>query len=244
MQAKPSGWHAWRPLTAAAAGIMFGMLCTSVVYGLVVQRAGMVKKTPLPVFDLGFEGVKPVDKGLPHGVDEWGGRSVQVVPADRSVQPLHGKQMLRLQPTLLGEQDDNLYSHAYQVLDLRSLPSDAIAGAVEVQVAASFCSSPSKTRARNYIRVFALNEPPGAATEGFWLKTEDAGVVSMMQRFEIEPGDTGWHSFSVKMPLPVSAQSLVIIFSATAPKLESSKIPMSYLDEVQVSLLTSPSTLP
>ena len=53
--AKPARWYSWRPATAAAAGIVFGMLCTSVLFGYVVQRA--VQRFPLAVFDPGFEGV-------------------------------------------------------------------------------------------------------------------------------------------------------------------------------------------
>ena len=33
-----SGWFSWRPLTAAAAGILFGMFCTSVVFGVWWRR--------------------------------------------------------------------------------------------------------------------------------------------------------------------------------------------------------------
>jgi len=35
-----SVWLSWRPLTAAAAGILFGMFCTSVVFGFVAPSLG------------------------------------------------------------------------------------------------------------------------------------------------------------------------------------------------------------
>jgi hypothetical protein len=43
------------------------------------------------------------------------------------------------------------------------------------------------------------------------------------------------------MPLPPTAQSLVIIFSATSPKTAAAT---SYLDDVQVSLISSENPLP
>ena len=241
---KPTYWLQWRPLWAAAAGLVIGMFCTSVVYGFVAPRLGVVKRMLLPVFDPGLEGLKRLDTGLPHGVDEWGVRSARIVSAENGVRPLQGQRMLRMEPTLLGKQDERHYSHAYQVLDLRSLPLDAVSGTVEIQVTASFCAPQSKVKARYLIRAVALNEPPGTATDGLWSKAEDAGVVSLTQRFETEAGDSDWHPFSVKMPLPHSAQSLVIMLSAISPKDETTEAPVRYLDDVHVSLLTSTTALP
>jgi hypothetical protein len=232
-----------RPLTAAAAGIAFGMICTSMVFGYMADRTA-VQMFALPVFDPGLEGLKPLDKGLPHDVDEWGVRAGRIVPAENGVQPARGERMLRLEPALLGKQDENLYAHAYQILDLRSLPREVLSDSMEALVSASFRAARSATKARNYIRVYALNEPPGTAADGFWSKDDDAGVVALTRRFEIESGDGDWHSFSVKMPLPPDAQTLVVIFSATSPRDETIPPPISYLDEVQVTLLTSPAPQP
>ncbi|MDP1588162.1 MAG: hypothetical protein Q8M07_10480, partial [Prosthecobacter sp.] len=65
--------------------------------------------------------------------------------------------------------------------------------------------------------------------------------VAMAQRFETKTVKSGWHPFSVEMPLPASAQSLIIIFSANCPKQDAA---VSYLDDVQVSLLSSENSLP
>ncbi len=237
--ARPARWYSWRPATAAVAGIVFGMLCASVVFGYVVQRT--VQRVPLPVFDAGFEGVKPLDKGLPHGPDEWGARAAEVVSEEKGVQPLEGHQMLRLQPELLGKLDEKLYAHAYQVIDLRSLPTGAASASRTVQVTASFCKTADGLTTRNYIRTFALNESPNSVTEKFWSKEENEDIVAMAQRFETKTVSSGWHPFSLEMPLPPSAQSLIIIFSANCPRQHAAA---SYLDDVQVSLISSEETLP
>ena len=233
-------WFSWRPLTAAAAGIVFGMFCSSVVLGYAAQRTA-VKKTLLPVFDPSFEGLKPLDKGLPHNAEQWGVRSARTVSAENGVRPLQGQRMLRMEPILLGEQDENQNSHAYQILDLRSLPFDAVSGTREAQVTASFCAPESTAKARYLIRAVALNEPPATAAENFWSKAEDEEVVSLTQRFETEAGDSDWHTFSVKVPLPHSAQSLVFIVIVTSPKDTTTQAAVRYLDDVQVTLLNAPS---
>jgi len=85
------------------------------------------------------------------------------VPAENGVRPLQGQQMLRMEPILVGEQDEKHYSYAYQVLDLRSLPFDTESGAMEAQVTASFCALESEAKALYLIRVVALNEPPATS---------------------------------------------------------------------------------
>jgi hypothetical protein len=239
---KPTHWLSWRPLTAAAAGIVFGMFCTTLVHGLVAQRTATVRATPVSVFDPSLEGIKPLDKGLPHDVDQWGERSSALVNAEEGVQPLSGKSMLRMQPALLGEQDQNRYAHAYQVIDLRSMTADTDSGAREVEIAASFCSRSTGLKSRHYMRVYAVNEPPNVATKDFWKRAEHEGIISMAQRFEVEPVADQWRPFSARMPLPLGTQTLIIVFSASAPGNDNSITATSYLDDVRVTLLTTSTT--
>jgi hypothetical protein len=238
MTTRSKEWLSWRTLAAVVTGLVFGICFTSLGFAYVSGRAA-VQKHPLPVFDFGFEGIKPLDIGLPHNADEWGVRSARIVDSENGVAPLQGKQMLRMEPVLLDEQDSNRYAHAGQILDLRALPHDAINGNMEVEVAAFFCVPKSETKTRCVIRVVALNEPPATATKDFWSKSEDAGVVAMTQRFEIAVEDSVWHRFAMKVPLPQGVQSLVILLSTSSPNDENMRAPVSYLDDVRVSLLTS-----
>ena len=236
-------WLLGHPFTTAAAGLLFGMFCTSMVFGYVMQREA-VRKMPLAVYDQGLESDAQLDKGMPHGPGQWGVQSARIVSAENGVQPLQGQSMLRMDQVLMNQDDENLSAKAYQVLDLRPLPVAATAGAMEAQVTASFCAPKSEVKARYIIRAVALNEPPATATENFWSKAEDAGVVSLTQRFQTEAGDSDWHTFSVKMPLPHGAQSLIIILAATSPKDRTKHAAVRYLDDVQVSILTTPSLQP
>lgn len=236
---RSTSWYAWRPLTAAAAGIVFGMLCTSMVFGFVNQRAEM-KRMPLSVFDAGLEDQKQILKdGLPDRSGQWGMDDARVVAAEEHVRPLQGESMMRLEPIPREESVKNHTSRAYQVLDLRSQPLAMMRGEIEADVSASFCASNSDSASRYLIRVIALDEAPETATKGFWSKVESDGVVSESQRFDTLPGESGWHTFSMKLRLPPGSKTLVLIFGAVPPEPPSQPAFVHYLDDVQVSLLTS-----
>jgi hypothetical protein len=238
-----TNWFAWRPLTAAAAGIVFGMLCTSVVFGFVNQRAA-VKKVPLLAFDAGLEDVTQTLKdGLPDRVGQWGMDEASIVAAEENVLPLQGARMLRLEPIAPQKPVKNHTSRAYQMIDLRSQPVAMMNGEVEAEVTASFCAANSDQSSRYLIRAIALDEAPETATKNFWSKVESDGVVSESQRFDTLPGKSGWHTFSMKLRLPPGSKTLVLIFGAVPPEDTSRPALVHYLDDVQVSLLT-PQPLP
>lgn len=241
----PLSWVQWRPLTAAAAGIAFGMFCTSVVFGFVSPRMGAVKKVPLTVFDAGLEDEKQtLHDGIPDRVGQWGMDEAKVVLAERDVKPLHGRHMMRLEPIPREQNVKNHTSRAYQVLDLRALPTQAMNGDSEVEVTASFCATNSDVSSRYLTRAVALDETPEQATKNFWSKVESDGVVSVSQRFDTKPGDPGWHSFSMKLRLPPGSKTLVLIFGAVPPEDAAQPASVHYLDDVQVSLLSSETPLP
>jgi hypothetical protein len=240
-----SVWLSWRPLTAAAAGIVFGMLCTSVVFGFVTQRTTLVEKVPLAVFDPGFENLAPpLYDGLPNRVGQWGVDSAKLVPAENGVQPLEGQHMLRLEPIPHEKQVKNHTSRVYQLLDLRAQPLESLVGDFEVQVTASFFATRQDFNSRYLIRVIALDEPPETATKEFWSKTERDDVVSVSQRYDRMPGDGGWQTCSLRIPLPRVAKTLVFILGALPAEDASLQSSAHYLDVVHVSLLASESKLP
>ncbi len=236
-------WFTWRPLISAAAGIVLGMFCTSLVFGFAAQRR-VEKKTPLVVYSPGLETAETfVDKGLPRVAGQWGADSAIVVMTENGVKPPEGRQMLRLEPIPLEKKVRNRMSRVYQVLDLRSQPM-SVADDAEVQVTASFFTANSDALSRYLIRAFALNETPEQATKGFWPKTEEDGVVSVKQTFETSPGERGWHTFSVKMPLPRGAKTLVFVLGAGPVDDAAAQASAHYLDDVRVSVLTSEAPQP
>ena len=232
---KSPRWYSWRPLTAAAAGIVFGMLCTSVVFGYVSQQLA-VQMTALQVFDAGLENGAPLDQGVPPHPGRWGADSARVVMAENGVRPVEGQRMLRLDPIPREKDVKNHASRVYQVIDLHQAAPLAVN--TEVQVVGSFCASKGEMTSRFMIRAVAFDEAPEQAMKDFWPKAQSDEAVSMSQRFETPAGDQDWHAFSLKMPLPPGSQTLVIVLASSAPEEESLQATVSYLDDVQVSLIT------
>jgi hypothetical protein len=240
---QPTRWLSWRPVASAAAGIVFGMLCTSVVFGYVTQRSA-VRKMPLSVFDAGLEDAKQIlNDGLPSQAGQWGIDNAKVVPAEGEITPLAGQHMLRLEPIPPEKNTKNRTSRIYQVIDLRSLPAPAMTNDTEVEVSASFCATNSDASSRYLIRAIALDEAPAHATKNFWSKVESDGVVSESQRFDSVPGSAGWQTFSLTLRLPPGSKTLVLVLGAVPPEDPAQPASVHYLDEVQVSLLSSETPL-
>jgi hypothetical protein len=228
----PSVWRQWRLLTAAAAGLLIGLFSASMVFGFVVQR-GVEKRTPLAVFEPGFENPQmPLANGFPAGPARWSGDVARVVAAENGVSPKEGKFMLRLEPMSKGA------PRVYQVLDLQSVPSGAGGDLREIEISASFATSVAESSVRHMIRVFAVTEAP-ENLDSAWFDRRDESIASTTRGLDVMPGTKGWQTFSVRIQVPRAARSLVLFFGARTPDKAARKSP-HYLDDVRVSLITPP----
>ena len=230
-----SVWLSWRPLTAAAAGIVFGMFCTSVVFGIVVQR-GLEKKTPLALVQPSFEDAQmPLAKGFPDASAHWGGDEAKVVTAEHGVSAKDGNFMLRLEASPRGSP-----RLVYQVIDLTLLPSSG--GEMrEIEISASFAAADAESAMRYIIRAFAVSEAR-ENLDAAWVDHRDEAIASATRGLDVMPGSKGWQSMSLKIQVPRAARSLVLFFGVRTP---DKSLPQSaqYIDDVQVSLI-EPQPLP
>ena len=225
-------WLQWRPLTAMAAGLLIGLFSASVVFGFVVQR-GVEKRTPLAVFEPGFENAQmPLANGFPTGTGRWSGDAAHVVAAENGVQVKEGKFMLRLEPMSKG------VPRIYQVLDLQSLPSGAGGESREIEVSASFAAADANASVRYVIRAFGVTEAPENLDAALFDRREEA-IASVTRGMDVMPGTKGWQTFSVKIQVPRAARSLVLFFGVRTPD-KAARTSPHYLDDVRVSLITPP----
>lgn len=226
----PARWLTWRPLTAAAAGLVFGMLCTSVVFGFVVQR-GFENKTPLAVVDPGFENPQtPLARGFPDATANWGGDEARVVKTENGVQAKQGRFMLRLEPSAKGSP-----RILYQVLDLTTLASSASGEMREIEITASFAAAQAGAEVRYMIRAFAVAEAR-ENLDAAWFDRRDEAIASASRGLDVMGDDNRWQTLSLKIQVPRVARSLVLFFGVRTPDKGSPKA-AHYLDDVQVSLL-------
>jgi anti-sigma factor RsiW len=243
-------WLSWRPLTAAAAGIVFGMFCTSVVYGFVARQQA-VRELPLPVFEAGFENPQMViGEGEPRAVREWSGERASVVTAENGVTPVEGVRMSLIGQIVPGQPEKMPLARLYQMIDLRTVPVGTWDDEAEIKVEAAFCASDEGRQARFRIRAFALSETPEDVVKGFWsrvhssLLQDDDLTVSSAQWFPVKAGEKGWHRFSLKLPLPRGMSTLVILFGAGHAVNSAERANSYYLDDVRVTLLSRQKQLP
>ncbi|WP_397384587.1 hypothetical protein [Prosthecobacter sp.] len=238
-ESKPAmRWYSWRPLTAAAAGIVFGMFCTSVVFGFVGQQHG-VKKTPLAVAQPSFEDAQmPLGKGFPPAPSLWTGDVAKVVPAENGVTPKEGQHMLRLETTAYGK--PVLFPRLYQIIALPPSGSERS----EIEVSASFASADPDSSPHYTVRAYAVNEAPERLGPDWfarhWFIQRDESIASAETGFESPPGSTDWQSIGLRMQVPGKARCLVVFFGVKNQAKSRAKKP-HYLDAVQVSFVESPS---
>jgi hypothetical protein len=231
-------WLSWRPLTAAAAGIVFGMFCTSVVFGFVGQQHG-VKKTPLAVVQPSFEDAQmPLAKGFPPAPSLWTGDVAKVVPAENGVTPKDGHHMLRMETTVYGK--PVLFPRLYQII---ALPPSGSA-LREIEVSASFTSADPDSSPHYTVRAYAVNEAPERLGPDWfarhWFIQRDESIASAETGFENPPDNTKWQSIGLRMQVPGKARCLVVFFGVKNQPKSQAKKP-HYLDAVKVSFVESPS---
>ncbi len=223
-------WFSWRPLTAAAAGIVLGMFCTSVVFGFVAQR-GVEKKTPLALAQPSFEDAQmPFANGFPDASAHWGGDAAQVVTSENGVSAKEGKFMLRLEASPRGSP-----RFVYQVLDLTSIPASASADTREIEISASFAAADAESAMRCMLRAFAVSEAR-EHLDPTWIEHRDEAMASATRGLDVMPGSKGWQTMSLKIQVPRTVRSLVLFFGVRTPDKNLPKT-AHYLDDVQVSLI-------
>jgi hypothetical protein len=233
-----SVWLSWRPLTAAAAGIVLGMFCTSVVFGFVGQRQ-VEKKTPLAVVQPSFEDAQmPLAKGFPPAPSLWTGDVAKVVPAENGVTPKEGHHMLRMETTVYGK--PVLFPRLYQIIALPPSGSELR----EIEVSASFASADPGSSPHYTVRAYAVNEAPERLGPDWfarhWFVQQDEAIASAETGFENPPGSAGWQSIGLRMQVPGKARCLVVFFGVKNQAKSQARKP-HYLDAVQVSFVESPS---
>ena len=227
-----SPWLQLRSLTAAAAGLVIGLFGASVVYGIAIHR-GLEKRTPLAVYEPGFENAQlPLVRGVPRGTGEWGGDAAKVVAGENGVPPKEGRFMLRAELPARGAW------RVYQVLDLQSLPPGGDRESREIEISASLTTADAAAAVRLFVRVFAVTEAPDELDDA-WLDRREEAVASAMRGLDVLPGAQGWQTLGVSMQVPRTARSLVLFLGARIPD-KSARTSSIYLDDVGVSLVTPP----
>jgi hypothetical protein len=235
-----SRWIAWRSLTAAAAGLVIGLLSASVVFGYVVPFT-----RSLNLLEESFEEAAVVAAKIALEPGVWRGDHAVVVGAEQTVKPLIGGKMLRfLRPDFQGKTRPagGHIADVYRLIDLRDFRQDFSNGEVVVQASASVNAIPFSEQEKFgcAISLFALDAeslPVSPSYLGTALESE-ANAMTRSNRTKLDRDPSSWQRLTTEMRLPANTEFLVVRLhiNQNFESDGSSIFTGSYADDVRVTL--------
>ncbi len=235
-------WLSWRPLTATAAGIVFGMICTSVVFAYVGPSLGKV----LTLLQEGFEsGPAPLVTGVPIEVGKWSGDFTEVVGEQQGVKPANGNKMVRfLRADFEGKlkAEDSYFSELYRLVDVRGYRREFGDGGAVSQLSAVFnaMAFPEGESFDCSVLLYALDAGTALA---LW-KDESANIaresLAMVcsNRTRLDRDPKTWQPVSAEVRLPPQTDFLLIQIAVNHSPKSQRRVTFDghYLDDVRLTL--------
>jgi hypothetical protein len=237
-----SVWLSWRPLTAAAAGILFGMFFTSVVFGYVVPPTMERVRT---VFSESFEsGVTKTVPGLPHETSLWMGDEAEVVASASGSKAHGGAKMLRfVSATYPGENSPrSQWGDVYRLVDVRGMAGE---GRTMARLSASFAQSSAVAEERFVCRAEALALDKDlsalpAPLDLAWLQQNNSATGS---RRAVLMGTGQWQDVSVEVPITRETRYVMLHLAMVQeqPIIESGSVqfPAHLMDDVKLDIISA-----
>ena len=201
-------WFAWRPLTAAAAGLVIGLFSASMVFGF---GARSVEKV-ISLLQESFEsGPAPLVKGIPQDVNLWSGDYSEIVEKYEGVKPKDGTKMVRmLRSDFEGKASSmpNRQGDLSRIIDVRSFMRDANGGEFVMTLSALFNAVPfpDSQRYDGVVALYALGEL-GSTEESLM---EDALAISNGSCNSMDRDPATWQSASTRLLLPTGTEFVML----------------------------------
>lgn len=238
-----NAFFSWRQLTTAAAGVVLGMFCTSMVFGYVGSRAAQKVKS---VFYEGFESsVTKTQPGLPGEEGHWSGDEAAVVPATTRVKAHSGLKMLRfLNATYPGEKSPrSQWGDVYRLVDVRGLAGE---GKTVARVSASFAQdtlSPEE-RFAGRVEALAIDKELNALPIPLplaWLQQNNSATSS---RRALLSTVGAWQDVSVEVPITRETRYVMLHLAIVQeqPIIQSGAVqfPGHFMDDVKLEVIDRP----
>lgn len=203
-----SVWFSWRPLAAAAAGIMFGMFCTSVLLAYVGPSLGKV----ITLLQEGFEsGPAPLLASIPQELNLWSGDYSEIVGEQQGVKPAQGKKMVRvLRSDFEGKTSSkpSIQGDLMRIFDVRSFLREANGGEVVITLSALLNAAPflEAERYEGAVTLWALG--PQFPTEENLMDDALAHSVGLCRPLDGDPAT--WQSASTRLLLPLGTEMVLL----------------------------------
>ena len=236
-------WLSWRPLTmAAAAGLVLGIFCTSVVSAYVGPSFG---KT-LTLLRESFEsGPAPGVEGVTKEPGKWAGDITRVVGEEQGVKPENGAKMLRfLSANYAGKThtQGSHYSDVYRLVDVRHCRRDFADGGVVAQFSAAFnaFAFPPEENYNPVLTIYAIDASTAAGLAnrpGFTLWKEALAFASH-HRTQLDRDPKTWQFVTTDLRLPAETDFLFVhvAVSHSSAARNGPAFEGHYMDSVRLTL--------
>jgi len=221
-----SRWLAWRPLTAVAAGILFGLFGASMVFGV----GGRWTEKVTSIFRESFEsGPAPLVTGVPQQPNQWSGDFSELVGEQQGVKPAHGTKMIRmLRADFEGKSVTklNTYGDLMKIVDVRPFTRETNGGEVVFSASALFNAAtfPEAERYDGVVTLYAVDEI--GSTEKNLLKNSLAHTCNGLG-LSLDRNPTTWESATARLQLPAGTN--FVILKVSVRRMPKNKEPLSTL---------------
>lgn len=223
-------WLNWRPLMAAAAGLVMGLFGAALVFGFVAPRYPAVQT----LLTEGFEEEGMVrDRGFPTRVGVWAGDFLAPQDGEGPVKPAEGLRMVKLTPV-----EKRKFSYASRFLDVAAFPPLSASQSRQIEVTARFHGATPGVRDRFQIRLAAFAEDLAGA-RAIWRggNVDEQALTHVAKTVTMDADAHDWTTLRSTMDVPAGARLLLLSLAAAAADAEGPKT-AHYLDHVQVRLIT------
>ncbi len=232
-------WMQWRPFTTAAAGIVLGILCTSVVFGFVAPRAVATVSRLAALVDGSFEKqTAAMPSGFPTEFGVWSGHDLSVVEKVAG-EAVDGEGSLRLVRCERGP------CAVYQLIDLRSLRLNPEDGEARLVLSARFRDGRAAAGATLpfFVRLYVFSGSPDSFRET-WPESRNEAMSSGANMLKSRGGSPqAWQELSAKTLLPPGADFALVHIGVYDPKAfpkNPGVFGEQFVDDVQLTLQTQP----
>jgi len=221
-----SRWLAWRPLTAVAAGILFGLFGASMVFGV----GGRWTEKVTSLFRESFEtGPAPSVTGVPQQLNQWSGDFSELVGEQQGIKPAHGTKMIRmLRADFEGKSVTklNTYGDLMKIVDVRPFTRETNGGEVVFSASALFNAAtfPEAERYDGVVTLYAVDEI--GSTENNLLKNSLAHTCNGLG-LSLDRNPTTWESATARLQLPAGTH--FVILKVSVRRMLKNKEPLSTL---------------
>ena len=243
----------WRPAAAAAAGLLVGTFCTSLVWAMASPHQVPQVKHLLALANAGFEeSVAPLPEGVPvrHGV--WSGDYAEITEAQQGIAPKAGRRMLRFlrsDSAVTPAPDRAAAGNLYQVVDMRRYRAELADGQARVDWSAWFNWVPGQGET---VMTYAMNVWTFAGDTSIlpvnWKEHLYQETAKSGHKLVVSDAPRTWHQITGGMIVPPDTDFLVVELKAIPQEQAGRSGPYRFsgcfADDVQLLLSAGGGTRP